>query len=167
MACEYLYYDKVKKIIITRPMVEAGRSIGYLPGTSAEKSLPYMIPIIDELNMSFDPVYVQALIREGIIEILPLAYMRGRNFHNRFVIADEMSNATDIELKLLLTRIGNNCKMIINGDIKQSDLPHHERGALDDFAKKLENIPDIAIVRLYDQDIIRNPIIAKILERLS
>jgi phosphate starvation-inducible PhoH-like protein len=82
-------------------------------------------------------------------------------------ITDEMSNATDIELKLLLTRIGNNCKMIINGDIKQSDLPHHERGALDDFAKKLENIPDIAIVRLYDQDIIRNPIIAKILERLS
>lgn len=167
LSCEYILQGKVDKIIITRPIVEAGRSQGFLPGNILEKSMPYMIPIIDELNLSLDPVFVQALIREGRIEILPLAYMRGRNFHNSFVIADEMSNATKTELKLLLTRIGMNSKLIITGDLKQSDLPLYEQGGLDDCIKKLDNLEDIAIVKLYDEDIIRNPLIARILERLN
>lgn len=167
LACEHLMSGKIDKIIITRPIVEAGRSQGFLPGNILEKSMPYMIPVIDELNLSLDPIFVQALIREGKIEILPLAYMRGRNFHNSFVIADEMSNATKTELKLLLTRIGMNSKLIITGDLKQSDLPLYEQGGLDDCIKKLDKLEDIAIVKLYDEDIIRNPIIAKILERLN
>lgn len=167
LACEHLFYNKIEKIIITRPIVEAGRSQGFLPGSILEKSMPFMIPILDELNLSLNPIVVQSLIREGRIEILPLAYMRGRNFHNCFVIADEMSNATHTELKLLLTRIGINSKIVLTGDPNQSDLHFNDRGALEHIAKVLVDIPEISVIQLTDIDIVRNPIISKILARLN
>lgn len=167
LGIEYLFHNKVDKLIITRPVVEAGRSIGYLPGDIHSKIMPYMIPIIEELNGSLPPIVIQNYIKEGKIEILPLAYARGRNFHNSFIIADEMSNASYDELKLLLTRIGYNSKMVITGDLKQSDLPIHQQGALQTICNLLDDTEDIAIIKLYDIDIIRNPIISKILERLN
>jgi phosphate starvation-inducible PhoH-like protein len=168
LGIEYLLYGKVKKLIITRPIIESGyRSMGSLPGTANEKIHPYLINIFEELNLAIGPQKVQSLLREGLIEIVPLAFMRGRNFHNAFVIADEMSNAVKSEIKLLLTRIGNNTKLVLTGDLKQSDLPLREQGAFKDVLVALNNIESIGIVKLYDQDIVRNPLISKILEKLN
>lgn len=166
LGCEYLIYGKVEKLIITRPVVESGKTIGSLPGSMEEKIHPYLIPILDELHLSMGKQNTERLMRESKIEIVPLNYMRGRNFHNCFVIADEMSNATLSEIKLLLTRIGRNCKMVLTGDLKQSDLPAHQQGGLGIASSSLNGIEDIAIINLYEQDLIRNPIIAKILEKL-
>lgn len=168
LGIEYLLYGKVKKLIITRPIIESGyRSMGSLPGTANEKIHPYLINIFEELNDAIGPQKTQALLREGLIEIVPLAFMRGRNFHNSFVIADEMSNAIKSEIKLLLTRIGNNSKLILTGDLKQSDLPLREQGAFKDVLTALDGIEGISVVKLYDYDIIRNPLISKILDRLN
>lgn len=167
LGCEYLVYGKVERLIITRPIIESGRSMGSLPGSMEEKIHPYLIPVLDELNQSIGRVAADRCMKDGRIEIVPLNYMRGRNFHNCFVIADEMSNATISEIKLLLTRIGRNCKMVLTGDLKQSDLPIHQQGGLKHACTTLYGVEDIAIINLYEQDLIRNPIIAKILEKLG
>lgn len=166
VGCEYLAGGKVERLILTRPVIETGKGIGFLPGDMKEKTREIMIPILDELNSYLGAVMVQRLINEEKIVIAPLCFMRGRNFHNCYCICDEMENATTEEMKLLLTRIGMNSKMVINGDIKQSDLPIQTRGALEDCILKLRDIDEIAIVKLYSYDIQRNPIIGKILERL-
>ena len=167
LALEYLLEDKVKKIIITRPVVEAGEKIGYLPGKYEEKLFPYLLPIEDEINHFITPAQNATLKLNNKIEIVPLGFMRGRNFHNCFIIADECQNASYEQLKMLLTRIGNNSKMVLTGDVTQSDLSRHLQGGFYSMIEALEGIESIGVCRLNNSDIIRNPIIGKIISRLE
>ena len=123
MALEYLLEDKVKKIIITRPVVESGEKIGYLPGTAEEKLHPYLLPLLDEVNHFIPSSYYTSLKTNNKIEIVPLGLMRGRNFHNAFIVADECQNASYDQLKMLLTRIGRESKMILTGSSRFSLAP--------------------------------------------
>lgn len=167
MALEYLLDDKVSRIIITRPVIEAGEKIGYLPGTAEEKLHPYLLPILDEIN-HFIPIaqYVN-LKTNNKIEVVPLGLMRGRNFHNCFIVADECQNASYEQLKMLLTRVGMNSKLVLTGDIGQSDLARHMQGGFLSLIYALEGIDGIGLGKLESADIVRNPIIAKILSRLE
>lgn len=167
LALEYLLEDKVKKIIITRPVVEAGEKIGYLPGKYEEKLFPYLLPIEDEINYFITPAQNATLKLNNKIEIVPLGFMRGRNFHNCFIIADECQNASYEQLKMLLTRIGNNSKMVLTGDVTQSDLSQHLRGGFYSMIEALEDIEAIGVCRLNNSDIVRNPIIGKIISQLD
>jgi len=168
MACEYLVGNKVEKIIITRPVVETGtRGLGFLPGTFSEKMHPYLVPILDEMKLYMNHTDISKHRNSGEIEICPLEYMRGRNFHNCFMILDESQNITHEQLKMFLTRIGQNSKAVVNGDVRQSDLPQNLRGALTDCAKKLEGLEGVGIITLDETDIVRSNIISKILDRLN
>lgn len=167
MALEYLLEDKVKKIIITRPVVESGEKIGYLPGTAEEKLHPYLLPVLDEILHFIPMSHYAALKLNNKIEIVPLGLMRGRNFHNSFIVADECQNASYDQLKMLLTRIGNDSKMVLTGDISQSDLHRSMRGGFLDLIKGLRDMEGIGLSQLFNIDIIRNPIIGKILLRLE
>lgn len=167
LALEYLLDDKVKKIIITRPVVEAGEKIGYLPGKYEEKLFPYLLPIEDEINYFIGQAINATLKLNNKIEIVPLGFMRGRNFHDSFIVADECQNASYEQLKMLLTRIGQNSKMVLTGDVSQSDLARHLQGGFYEMMSNLSNVDGIGISTLTDSDIIRNPIIAKILAKLD
>ena len=167
MALEYLLDEKVKKIIITRPVVESGEKIGYLPGTAEEKLHPYLLPLLDEVNHFINTAQYTSLKTNNRIEIVPLGLMRGRNFHNAFIVADECQNASYDQLKMLLTRIGMNSKMILTGDTSQSDLHRHMQGGFYNMINALEGIEGIGIAKLEHSDIIRNPIIGKIISRLD
>ena len=167
MAIEYLLEQKVDKIIITRPVLEAGEKIGYLPGTAEEKLHPYLLPILDEIHYFISMAQYASLKLNNKIEVVPLGLMRGRNFHNAFIVADECQNASYEQLKMLLTRIGQNSKMILTGDIGQSDLSRHLQGGFIDLINALTDIEGIGLSQLHSCDIIRNPIIAKILGRLE
>lgn len=167
MALEYLLEDKVKKIIITRPVVESGEKIGYLPGTAEEKLHPYLLPILDEV-CHFIPMSQYANLKlNNKIEIVPLGLMRGRNFHHSFIVADECQNASYDQLKMLLTRTGNESKMVLTGDVSQSDLHRTMRGGFQELMFALEDIVGIGMSKLDNSDIVRNPIIGKILTRLD
>ncbi len=167
LALEYLLNDKAQKIVITRPVVESGEKIGYLPGTAEEKLHPYLLPIIDEINYFISPALYASLKLNNKIEVVPLGLMRGRNFHNTFVVADECQNASYDQLKMLLTRLGIGSKMIITGDMSQSDLTKHLRGGLFAMTEALKGVEGIGISMLQSSDIVRNPIIGKILDRLD
>ena len=167
MALEYLLDEKVKKIIITRPVIESGEKIGYLPGTAEEKLHPYLLPILDEILHFIPMSHYAALKLNNKIEIVPLGLMRGRNFHNSFIVADECQNASYDQLKMLLTRIGNESKMVLTGDISQSDLHKSMRGGFIDMINGLYGVDGIGIAKLFNSDIVRNPIISKILLRLE
>lgn len=154
-----------KKIILTRPIVEAGEKLGYLPGSFEEKTGPYMVPFFDCLERM---VPEGSPYREKImnsIEIAPIAFLRGRTFHNAVCIFDEAQNATKTQLKLFLTRLGDNSKIIICGDPRQSDLSGHPD--LIDVVNRLESLSGIGVVRFNEDSIVRNPLIASILERLE
>lgn len=167
MALEYLLDEKVKKIVITRPVLEAGEKIGYLPGTAEEKLHPYLLPILDEINHFISTAHYASLKLNNKIEIVPLGLMRGRNFHNCFIVADECQNASYDQLKMLLTRTGTNSKMVLTGDVGQSDLHKSQRGGFADMMGALSNLDGIGQVQLHGSDIVRNPIIVKILGRLD
>lgn len=167
MALEYLLENKVKKIIITRPVVESGEKIGYLPGTAEEKLHPYLLPILDEICHFIPVSHYASLKLNNKIEVVPLGLMRGRNFHDSFIVADECQNATYDQLKMLLTRIGMNSKMVLTGDTQQSDLNMHHRGGFAEIIRSLDNINGIGISKLTGIDIIRNPIIGSILNALE
>jgi phosphate starvation-inducible PhoH-like protein len=167
VALEYLLEEKVKKIIITRPVLEAGEKIGYLPGTAEEKLHPYLLPILDEIYHFISIAQYAALKLNNKIEVVPLGLMRGRNFHNAFIVADECQNASYEQLKMLLTRIGNNSKMILTGDVKQSDLTRHLQGGFIGLLEALNGVDGVGQSKLESCDIIRNPIIARILHRLD
>lgn len=167
MAVEYLLEEKVEKIIITRPIIEAGERIGFLPGTAEEKLHPYLLPILDEISYFVGMSGYKTLKALNKIEIVPLALMRGRSFHNSFIVADEAQNASYEQLKMLLTRIGNDSKMVITGDITQSDLNYKMQSGFLSLIKRLSTLEDIGISKLDTFDIVRNPIIAKILYRLE
>ena len=166
LACEYLLQEKVKKIIITRPVVESGRGLGYLPGTLIEKINPYLIPIIEEMNMYLTAPNVEYYRQEGTVELCPLEYMRGRNFHECFIILDEAQNATFDQIKMFITRLGRKSKAVINGDLRQSDLGP-ESGGLLSCMDKLRGIEGVSVCELTYCDIIRSDVIARILEKLN
>lgn len=167
MAIEYLLENKVNRIIVTRPVVESGEKIGYLPGTAEEKLHPYLLPILDEIYHFIPISHYAALKLHNKIEVVPLGLMRGRNFHNCFIVADECQNASYDQLKMLLTRIGNDSKMVLTGDISQSDLNRNMRGGFLELINALKNLNGIGFAQLFNSDIVRNPIIGQILSRLE
>ncbi len=165
LASEYLMEERVKKIIITRPVVESGRGLGHLPGTLIEKINPYLVPIIEEMNMYLTPSRVENMRENGTIELCPLEYMRGRNFHECFMILDEAQNATFEQIKMFITRIGRNSKAVINGDLRQSDLGNTS-GGLEKCMDTLELVEGVAVCELDYSDIIRSDVVARILKTL-
>ena len=164
-AVEALEAGKVAKIVLSRPAVEAGESIGYLPGDMEDKLAPYLRPLYDALSDRLSMKRVRALIAEGAIEIAPVGYMRGRTLNNAFVVIDEAQNCTYGQLKMLLTRLGWHSTMVVTGDPNQSDLLTGLSG-LGDVADRFEAVPNIAVVRLAEQDIVRHPLVAEMLHVL-
>ena len=154
----------IEKIILTRPAVEAGERLGFLPGDMKEKIDPYLRPIYDALYEMMPADRVEKKIQSGEIEIAPLAFMRGRTFTNSFVIVDEAQNTTSIQMKMVLTRIGEGSRMVINGDLSQVDLPTGQISGLYESKKILSKIKDIGIISLDADDVIRHPIVAKIIK---
>lgn len=163
LASQFLLEGRIEKIVITRPVVESGRGLGFLPGTLTEKILPYLIPIIEEMKLYLGPDVFGQSKGSNIIEMCPLEYMRGRNFHNTFMILDEAQNATFEQIKMFLTRIGMNSKAVINGDISQTDLDDRSEGGLDDCMTRLATVEGVGVCKLFGSDIVRNKIIADIL----
>src|ERR1700710_589420 len=161
-AVEALEAGKVGRIVLSRPAVEAGESIGFLPGEMEDKLAPYLRPLYDALSDRLSMKRVRALMAEGAIEIAPVGFMRGRTLNNAFVVIDEAQNCTYGQLKMLLTRLGWNSTMVITGDPNQSDLLPGVSG-LADAAEKLETVSGIAVVRLKDVDIVRHPLVAEML----
>jgi phosphate starvation-inducible PhoH-like protein len=161
-AVEALEEGRVGRIVLTRPAVEAGESLGFLPGDLHEKLAPYLRPLYDALNERIGGKRVRQLMTEGAIEIAPIAYMRGRTLNNAFVVIDEAQNCTYGQLKMLLTRLGWHSTMVLTGDPDQSDLLEGLSG-LADIARRLEAVPDIAVIRLTDKDIVRHPLVGEML----
>ncbi|HBG33186.1 MAG: phosphate starvation-inducible protein PhoH [Tenericutes bacterium GWF2_38_8] len=157
--------SKVKKLILTRPVVEAGENLGFLPGDLKEKVDPYLVPLYDALYEMLGTETTNALIEKGIIEIAPLAYMRGRTLENAFVILDEAQNTTKIQMKMFLTRLGFASKMVITGDPSQSDLPKADASGLNQALALLQNLDDIKIIQFEKIDVVRHPLVQRILER--
>lgn len=156
---------QIKKIILTRPVVEAGESLGFLPGDIKEKIDPYLIPLYDALYEFLGRGVVTDLINKGIIEIAPLAYMRGRTLDNAFIILDEAQNTTKTQMKMFLTRLGFNSKMLITGDPSQIDLKNNNMSGLLEAMKIFNDLDDLKFIYFETVDIIRNPLVQKILER--
>ena len=167
MALEYLLDFKVKKIVITRPVVEAGEKLGFLPGTAEEKLHPYLLPLFDEVDHFLHLPHFHKLKSSRQIEIVPLGLMRGRSFHNSFIIADECQNASYDQLKMLLTRIGMESKMVLTGDTAQSDLHRSQQGGFLKLIDVLSDVPKLGVSYLDSSDIIRNSIITDIVQRLE
>jgi len=155
----------VKKLILTRPAVEAGENLGFLPGDLKEKIDPYLRPLYDALYEALGTKQTEEMIEKGIIEIAPLAYMRGRTLENAYVILDEAQNTTTNQMKLFLTRLGFNSKMIVTGDITQIDLPKKTGSGLIQAIQLLEQVDGIEIIRFKRVDVIRHPLVQKVLER--
>lgn len=156
--------EKIKKIVLTRPAVEAGERLGYLPGDLSQKIDPYLVPLFDSLEYFFGNETLQYLIEKRNIEIVPLAYMRGRTLNNACIILDEAQNATVSQIKMFLTRLGEDSKMIITGDETQIDLNNRNFSGLKKTRKSLSNIEEISVVEFKNSDIVRNKIVSKILE---
>ena len=156
-----------ERIILTRPAVEAGESLGFLPGDLKEKVDPYLRPLYDALYDMLGVEQTKGLIDKGVIEIAPLAYMRGRTLENSFIILDEAQNATVDQLKMFLTRLGFNSKMVVTGDISQIDLPQSKKSGLKISANLLSNIKGISVVNFEKFDVVRHPLVAKIIEKFE
>ena len=167
MALEYLLDFKVKKIVITRPVVEAGEKLGFLPGSAEEKLHPYLLPLFDEVDHFLQQLHFHKLKSTRQIEIVPLGLMRGRSFHDSFIVADECQNASYDQLKMLLTRIGMNSKMVLTGDVEQSDLEARKQGGFQTIIDRLQKVDSIGFSNLEAIDIVRNPIIADIIHHLQ
>lgn len=163
LAVRALKNKAVKKIILTRPAVEAGESLGFLPGDLKEKIDPYLRPLYDALDDMIPADKLGYYMSTRTIEIAPLAYMRGRTLDNAFIILDEAQNSTDLQLKMFLTRIGANAKAIITGDITQIDLPRNQKSGLAKAARILQNIDGIAHIELDEDDVVRHRLVKQIL----
>ena len=167
LACEHLVGKKIEKIIITRPVVEVGtRVLGFLPRSLNEKMQPWVVPLLEEMNAYLSKVTVNSMRASNTIEIVPLEYMRGRNFHDSFMILDEAQNCTFDQIKMFITRIGQGSKIVINGDLEQTDL-YEKNNALQDCANKLDGVIGVSICELTEEDIVRNDIISRVLSRLK
>ena len=161
-AVEALENGSIDRIVLSRPAVEAGETLGFLPGDFHEKLAPYLRPLYDALNERIGGKRVRQYISDGTIEIAPIAYMRGRTLNNAFVVIDEAQNCTYGQIKMLLTRLGWHSTMVLTGDPDQSDLLNGLSG-LSDIAARLERLPNVAVVRLMEADIVRHPLVAEML----
>jgi phosphate starvation-inducible PhoH-like protein len=161
-AISALLSKKVSRIILARPAVEAGESLGFLPGDYEEKVHPYLIPLYDAIYEMMPSRKIQEYMDNGIIEIAPLAFMRGRNLKDSFVILDEAQNTTHTQMKMFLTRIGENSKAVITGDVTQIDLPDRTISGLVELQDILENLRNISFVYLNESDVVRNPVVERI-----
>lgn len=164
MAVAALFDRRFKRIVLARPAVEAGEKLGFLPGDIAEKVNPYLRPLYDALEDMMEPEKVKRLIEQSIIEIAPLAFMRGRTLNDSFVILDEAQNTTPEQMKMFLTRLGYNSQAVVTGDVTQVDLPPDKRSGLLHAVSLLDNIDDIGICYLSRLDVVRHPLVARIIE---
>ena len=164
MAVAALQAKKVNKIVLTRPAVEAGESLGFLPGTLSEKIDPYLRPLFDALHDMIDIDSIPRLMQSGIIEVAPLAYMRGRTLNDAFIILDEAQNTTPEQMKMFLTRLGFGSKMVVTGDVTQIDLPNGQNSGLKIVRDILKEIDDIAFLELTAEDVVRHRLIGEIVK---
>ena len=164
VALTMLLEKKVERIILSRPAVEAGERLGFLPGDMKDKIDPYLRPLYDSLYDLLDYEKIQRKIESGSIEIAPLAFMRGRTLKNSFAILDEAQNATETQIKMFLTRIGENSKLVVNGAPSQVDLPNKSQSGLVKSQAILKNIKEISIIHFSHQDVMRHPLVTKIVE---
>ncbi len=164
LAVAALKNKEVKKIVLARPAVEAGESLGFLPGDYREKIDPYLRPLYDALGEMLPRELLRKYLEQSVIEVIPLAYMRGRTLNNAFVILDEAQNATSMQMKMFLTRLGVNSKAIVNGDITQVDLPDKPQSGLIEIQKILQNIDGIAFVYLDRKDVVRHRLVRDIID---
>ena len=166
-AASLLKKQQIKKIVLVRPVVEAGEKLGFLPGDLKEKVDPYLVPLYDALNECFGKENVNKMMEKGVIEVAPLAYMRGRTLENACIILDEAQNTTTMQMKMFLTRLGFNSKMIITGDITQIDLPHKNMSGLIEALNILKNLNGLSIVEFNNSDVMRHPLVFKIVNRYN
>ena len=164
LAVQALLNDGCEKLILTRPAVEAGEKLGFLPGDLQQKVNPFLRPLYDALYQFIEPEKVPDLMEKGTIEVVPLAYMRGRTLSNAFVIVDEAQNTTPAQIKMVLTRLGFGSRMVITGDVTQTDLPSHQQSGLSVAMKILSSVEGIAFCKLSAQDVVRHPLVQKIVE---
>ncbi len=164
MAIEALKHQLIRKIVLVRPAVEAGESLGFLPGDLQAKINPYLRPLLDALHEMVDFDQVKRLMDQDVIEVIPLAYMRGRTLNDAFIILDEGQNTTVSQMKMFLTRMGHDSKIVVSGDVTQVDLPANARSGLNDALNRLKDIKGIGIVKLSEKDIVRHEIVQKIVK---
>ncbi len=164
-AVEALLSGKVGRIILSRPAVEAGEQIGFLPGAMEDKLAPYLRPLYDALSDRLSPQQLKHMMNEGLIEIAPVGFMRGRTLNNAFIVIDEAQNCTYTQLKMLLTRLGWHSTMVVTGDPNQTDLLPDLSG-LGPIADRLETMEDVAVIRLQGEDVVRHPLVAQMLGAL-
>jgi phosphate starvation-inducible PhoH-like protein len=164
LAISALKQERIKKIVLVRPAVEAGESLGFLPGDLQAKINPYLRPLLDALRDVMDYEQVRRLTDQDVIEMIPLAYMRGRTLNDAFIILDEAQNTTVAQMKMFLTRMGNNSKVVVSGDITQIDLPPHTHSGLIDGLARLRGIEGFGEVRLNRADIVRHPLVQRIVD---
>ncbi len=164
LAAFYLKNRDVERIILTRPAVEAGEKLGYLPGDLQEKVDPYLRPLYDALHEMFGSEQVIRFMEKGIIEVAPLAYMRGRTLDKAFIILDEAQNTTPEQMKMFLTRLGDQSKMVVNGDATQVDLPHKVKSGLEEAQRILQKIKGIHTVKFSDKDVVRHDLVSRIIK---
>lgn len=162
MAIQMIREGFMERIIITRPLVGVGKDMGFLPGDIMDKVGPYVTPCFDELSYYMSISMIRSWQKEKIIDVVPLSMMRGRTFNNAFIILDEAQNATQIELKMLLTRLGESSRLVLSGDVRQSDLPHHEQGAFGEARERLCEVSGISDIQLTEVDIVRHRLIGQI-----
>lgn len=162
VAVQALLANQYERIILTRPAVEAGEKLGFLPGDLQQKVNPYLRPLYDAINEFIDPEKVPNLMERGIIEVAPLAYMRGRTLNNAFVIVDEAQNTTPAQMKMVLTRLGFRSRMVVTGDITQTDLPLNQQSGLTVALKILQNVEGIAVCEFSQKDVVRHPLVQRI-----
>ena len=164
MAINAFKNNEVNRIILTRPAIEAGEKLGFLPGDMQSKVDPYLRPLYDALYQIMGAESFQHNMEKGLIEVAPLAYMRGRTLDNSFIILDEAQNTTPAQMKMFLTRIGFGSKVVITGDLTQKDLPHDQASGMDTALKVLRNVEEIGICRLTSSDVVRHPLVQKIVK---
>ncbi|CAD2076942.1 phosphate starvation protein PhoH [Phocicoccus schoeneichii] len=163
LACQMLKDNKIKRIVLTRPAVEAGENLGFLPGDLKEKVDPYLRPLYDGLHTVLGVETTDRLVERGIIEVAPLAYMRGRTLNDAFVILDEAQNTTSMQMKMFLTRLGFGSKMVVTGDETQIDLPKNTPSGLIESVRMLEGIKGIGVNHFKAEDVVRHPLVTKII----
>lgn len=164
MAVEALKHQEIRKIVLVRPAVEAGESLGFLPGDLQAKINPYLRPLLDATNEMIGFDQMQRLVEQDVIEVVPLAYMRGRTMNDAFIILDEAQNTTIAQMKMFLTRMGNDSKIVVSGDPTQTDLPSKQQSGLRDAIRRLKRIDSVAFVTLDQSDIVRHRLVQKIVE---
>ena len=163
MALQELLEGTVERIILTRPAVEAGEALGFLPGELQEKILPYLTPLYDAMNDMIGKDKTAQLVDRGIVEIAPLAYMRGRTLSNAFVVLDEAQNTTHEQMMMFLTRLGDGSRMVVTGDITQIDLPRSKQSGLREAVRILKPVKRISIFQFDGQDVVRHPLVQDII----